>query len=453
MIGPELQFGHVVGNYYKSNQVLLIKTAWGGISLFEGFRPPSSGGKLGPKYTEMIKRVKEVLGNIKKYYPGYKGQGYEIAGFGWHQGWNDRMQEPAVNEYLLNCVNLINDLRKDLNLSAMPFVIANTGQGGKTLEGKALKLALDQLAVPKDSRLKVKSNVAALDTRPFQIESKDSPGSQGCHWNQNAGTYMEIGNGMGTLMINMLKGRDDYNEEIEVNNEENSRSCSENIISDLEINIASNKQIAWNCISNFTFTPGGNANHSISLSNLSDDLDLKLYEYDPVNSTKVFLDETSKSGTVDEKIYEVLTSGKTYLVSILNNNSTVANCTLKITYPDNPPPEEIETLNLGENYTKNISVDENGNGGIAYFFTAESGSHTISLTSLTLDVDMELFEYDPFDTVANIIYNRIYLANSGNPDSADEEIISDSLTSGAKYILYIHSSWGPANGQFTIKVN
>ena len=44
--GPELQFGHVVGDHLCS-QILLIKTAWGGKSLYKDFRPPSSGGDVG----------------------------------------------------------------------------------------------------------------------------------------------------------------------------------------------------------------------------------------------------------------------------------------------------------------------------------------------------------------------------------------------------------------------
>lgn len=51
--GPELQFGHVVGDFF-SEQVLLVKTAWGGKSLYKDFRPPSSGGETGKYYTKMI---------------------------------------------------------------------------------------------------------------------------------------------------------------------------------------------------------------------------------------------------------------------------------------------------------------------------------------------------------------------------------------------------------------
>ncbi len=43
-IGPELEFGIVVGDYFKA-PVLLIKTAWGGRSLGRDFLPPSANGR------------------------------------------------------------------------------------------------------------------------------------------------------------------------------------------------------------------------------------------------------------------------------------------------------------------------------------------------------------------------------------------------------------------------
>ncbi|MBY0458008.1 MAG: sialate O-acetylesterase, partial [Gemmataceae bacterium] len=61
--GPELQFGHVVGDHFEQ-QVLLIKTAWGGKSLYKAFRPPSSGGETGPYSTKMIAEVREALANL-----------------------------------------------------------------------------------------------------------------------------------------------------------------------------------------------------------------------------------------------------------------------------------------------------------------------------------------------------------------------------------------------------
>ena len=64
-IGPELGFGQVVGDAFEE-PVLLIKLAWGGKSLAKDFRPPSSGGDVGPYYKEIVQRTKDVLGNLKK---------------------------------------------------------------------------------------------------------------------------------------------------------------------------------------------------------------------------------------------------------------------------------------------------------------------------------------------------------------------------------------------------
>ena len=65
-----------------ADEVLIIKTAWGGKSLAVDFRPPSSGGDTGPFYMLMVSKVRLVLDNLAVFHPGYDGEGYEIVGFG-----------------------------------------------------------------------------------------------------------------------------------------------------------------------------------------------------------------------------------------------------------------------------------------------------------------------------------------------------------------------------------
>ena len=50
--------------------------------------------------------------NLKEVYPDYDGKGYEIAGFGWHQGWNDGLSHDMVAAYEENLVCLIKDIRR-----------------------------------------------------------------------------------------------------------------------------------------------------------------------------------------------------------------------------------------------------------------------------------------------------------------------------------------------------
>ncbi len=201
MIGPELSFGHIVGDAYDE-QVLLIKLAWGGKSLGKDFRPPSSGGEVGAYYKELLKHTKDVLANLKAEFPAYKGQGYEIVGFGWHQGWNDRVNQSFNDEYEKNLANFIRDIRKDLGVKNLPFVIAETGMTGPDEKHpRALSLMKAQAAVAKMPEFK--GNVAFVGTKSFWRPKEVSPSGQGFHWNSNAETYYLIGNAMGEAMLDL----------------------------------------------------------------------------------------------------------------------------------------------------------------------------------------------------------------------------------------------------------
>lgn len=202
-IGPELQFGNVVGDLYEE-QVLLIKIAWGGKSLGKDFRPPSSGGDVGPYYKELLKHVHDVLANLKTHFPKYDGQGYEIVGLGWHQGWNDRVNQAFNDAYEVNMANFIRDIRKDLKLEGLPFVIAETGMSGHAEKHpRALSLMRAQAAVAKLDEFK--GNVAFVGTKDFYRPPEESPSGQSYHWNSNAETYFLIGDGMAKAMIELVK--------------------------------------------------------------------------------------------------------------------------------------------------------------------------------------------------------------------------------------------------------
>jgi len=206
--GPELEFGHQVGNYFqklgKDQQVLLIKTAWGGKSLYQDFRPPSSGGTTGEFYKKMLAEVKEGLDNIAKEVPGYEGQGYEIVGFVWFQGWNDMCTKPAVPEYEANLVNLINDIRKEWKCPNLPVVIGELGNGGPKASGNMLKIREAQKAAAENPR--AGKNVVFVSTSAFARPAEESPCTgHGHHWFANAESYFLIGKALGEGMVDLLK--------------------------------------------------------------------------------------------------------------------------------------------------------------------------------------------------------------------------------------------------------
>ncbi|HUT09803.1 MAG TPA: sialate O-acetylesterase [Thermoguttaceae bacterium] len=197
-IGPELGFGHVMGDACDE-RVLLIKIAWGGKSLAADFRPPSSGGEVGPYYRELFKQVKDVLGDLKTLFPEYDGRGYEIAGFGWHQGWNDRVNQAFNDAYEQNMANFIRDVRKELGIEKLPFVIAETGMSGHSeTHPRALSSMRAQAAVAEHAEFR--GNVAFVGTKDFYRPPEASPSGQSYHWNSNAETYYLIGAAMGEAM-------------------------------------------------------------------------------------------------------------------------------------------------------------------------------------------------------------------------------------------------------------
>ncbi len=206
--GPEFAFGHVMGDFYPTNNVLLVKTAWGGRSLVRDFRPPSAvaarGGRVGDFFSAIIDQTRDVLTNLDTEFPEWAGQGYQIVGFGWHQGFNDLIDATASAEYKDNLPDLIKDMRTVFGKPNLPFTIVSTGQnpavemppytGYTPLE----KAQLWAAGVPRPA------NVLSKDARPFWRDATVSPSGEGYHWNWNAETYFLIGKSLGDNMVDLL---------------------------------------------------------------------------------------------------------------------------------------------------------------------------------------------------------------------------------------------------------
>ncbi|HPF14378.1 MAG: hypothetical protein H6827_08725 [Planctomycetes bacterium] len=160
-IGPELMFGTVMGEHFDA-PVLLIKTAWGGKDVFCDFRSPSAGPptgaaaeilaaerardpnqeprEVGHYYRAMLEDIRGTLGSLDDVVPGYKGQGYELAGLAWFQGWNDYCRNGEapgiIDQYPAHLAALFRDLRKDLNAPNLPIAIGEMGVGGLEFEAR-----------------------------------------------------------------------------------------------------------------------------------------------------------------------------------------------------------------------------------------------------------------------------------------------------------------------------
>ena len=254
-IGPEVGFGYVLG-HVLDEPVLVLKSCIGNRSLGWDLLPPGSeryeaevterGGQkvtkvfagykdkpdswvmdkakglatepplwldkktgkpiewyAGKQYDDDMMNAKAALTNLAKIYPGYQGQGYEIAGFVWWQGNKDQNAVHAAR-YEQNLARLIRQLRKDYAAPNAKFVLA-TGCGFTGREGFGLQISEAQLAIADAKKHpQFAGNVQVVDSRDLWREASVSPKNQGYHYNRNAETYMEVGLGLGWAMADLL---------------------------------------------------------------------------------------------------------------------------------------------------------------------------------------------------------------------------------------------------------
>ncbi len=247
-IGPELGFGHLVGNAHDE-PVLILKASQGNRSLGWDFLPPGSesyeakdetgetwvhaGYKQSPErwkkdttpaklewyagkqYDDCFNEAKALLAKFDESFPQWKGRGYEVAGFGWWQGHKDGGEQGTgtatihAARYEQNLTHLIKTLRKEFNAPNAPFVVATCGfNGGKGWEAGSSADTIFKAQMNVSDAAKhpdFAGSVKSVDTRSFYRAPEISPRDQSFHYHGNAETFMLVGEAMGKAMLEMQK--------------------------------------------------------------------------------------------------------------------------------------------------------------------------------------------------------------------------------------------------------
>ncbi len=257
--GPEFNFGHVVGDHYE-DQVLIIKTSWGGRALARGFLSPSSmlsdpeyaelaakqnreneawnaaepariearnkkiieqnktaekqrplkkfrareivtpeqyKEQFGKDYRNMVAEVHQCLAQLGERFPDYQDQGYELMGFVWFQGWNDQYQDRWLT-YEKNMANFIRDVRSEFGAPKMPFVIGQMGHDGMKVDKEGSPrdfIKKAQAAVPHYPEFQ--GNVVCVKTDKFwDLEAHAIYTSPG-GWAKDVDSWRRFGNDRG----------------------------------------------------------------------------------------------------------------------------------------------------------------------------------------------------------------------------------------------------------------
>ena len=257
--GPEFNFGHVMGEHYDE-QVLIIKTSWGGRALARGFLPPSSmlsdeeyvklaavqnaenkawnqaepakieaynkrvieqnktaemkkrprrfkpreimtteqyKEQFGKDYRNMVQEVHDCLSNLGRRFPDYKSQAYEIKGFVWFQGWNDQYQDHWLT-YEKNMANLIRDVRKEFKAPNIAFVIGQMGHDGMKPDKDGSPrdfIKKAQIGVPNYPEFK--GNVLCVKTDKFWDMEAHAIYTGPGGWSKDVNKWRQFGNDRG----------------------------------------------------------------------------------------------------------------------------------------------------------------------------------------------------------------------------------------------------------------
>lgn len=222
--GIEYEFGYRMGKKHK-DPVLLIKTCWGGHSLYKKFRSPSNPvpdavlkqdleqqvknvqrnnekkdrndpaptadevrQQYGDSYRMMVDEVTNTLKELDTRFPELAGKKTNIAGFVWFQGWNDQYNG-AETEYDHNLRMLVDDIRKEWKKPKLPVVIAVMGQNMSQEAKGAMKVIQDaQIGVAESDEYKDSVRAVRTDVLVDKAAEELYP-----NWRQNFEKWEKTG--------------------------------------------------------------------------------------------------------------------------------------------------------------------------------------------------------------------------------------------------------------------
>lgn len=188
-IGIELSMGHDLAAA-NTNPFYFLKSDKGGTALGSAWLPPSSaalsGSPIGAQYTRAIRGFHELLADFDNN-PLNNGEGYEIAGFVWLQGWNDYGNASFVADYEQNLLNLVRDVRTDLGVPDLPVILSDSPRDVSVQSHNDVAAA--KLAVANTLNAELPGSAVYVDSLGVDPDG----GGGWFHWNYTASNYIEMG--------------------------------------------------------------------------------------------------------------------------------------------------------------------------------------------------------------------------------------------------------------------
>lgn len=198
--GPEVSLGFDLGDLFDEDIVIL--KAGGKSPLSSAWLPPTSSptGTAGSYYTRLVSDISDAVSRADQI-TGSAGPPGHLAGIVWFHGYDDMNLDSSRAAYGTNLQNLINDLRTDLMLPNLPFVIAELGgQGTATTDANELEIRATQKAVADAMDYTVYSETAKFISGFDTTSPSDTYAGYNLYWGR-ADVMLKIGSQLATDML------------------------------------------------------------------------------------------------------------------------------------------------------------------------------------------------------------------------------------------------------------
>lgn len=188
------------------------ESTWTGLRRIDDWLDLKRYLKSGDDYTNLVEGLRRAFKDLARVYPDYAGQGAELAGLVWFQGLADSTSPAMTAAYRTNLVNLIKDLRQDLDAPRLPVVVAALCPGPKGLRNvlpqNLTTIFAAQMAVGDAKQCpQFAGTVISLDTgadlNPPELcpEGLPSPTTFG----GSAESYLKLGEQMANALLQLMK--------------------------------------------------------------------------------------------------------------------------------------------------------------------------------------------------------------------------------------------------------
>ena len=138
--------------------------------------------------------------------PAYDGNGYELSGLVYFQGFNDVINNEYRDEYGKNIINFVRDIRKDLGAPKLPIIIGELGMDGVKVNPRyAHKHYQMRKAQEAPSKMPEFKGTVAFAKTSIHIVKEGKGYDGGYHYRGRADTFYNIGKEFGNAMLGLIK--------------------------------------------------------------------------------------------------------------------------------------------------------------------------------------------------------------------------------------------------------